>query len=204
MALTIPKNEGGNFELCPEGNHVACCYAIIDLGTHEESYEGQPPKPKRKIFIQWEIPDELRTDGTPFRIGKTYTLSSNEKATMRKDLESWRGAKFSEDDLGNFRLKNLIEKACMLNVVPSERDGKTYANIASIARMPKGVPAPKLSEHHLFFSLEDDEFDADMLERVGPRLREQIEASPEYQNVMSNLAAVNNGSSKEAMIDIPF
>ena len=195
MALTIPKNEGGAFELCPEGNHVACCYAIIDLGTHEESYEGQPPKPKRKIFIQWEVSSESRQDGTPFRIGKTYTLSSNEKSSLRKDLESWRGQKFTEEDLGNFKLQNLIEKPCMLNVVQSERDGKTYSNIASIARMPKGMAPPALSEPALFVSLEPDEFNNAAYERVGDRLKEQIVASPEWGALITG-----NGTHE----DIPF
>lgn len=180
MALTIPKNEGKEFEACPEGNHVACCYAIIDLGTHEESYEGQAPRAKRKVFIQWEVSSESRQDGTAFRIGKFYALSSHEKSNFRKDLESWRGRKFSEEDFGNFKLKNLLAKPCMLNVVQSEKDGKTKSNIASIASMPKGMPAPTLSEPMLFVSLEPDEFDPAAYERVPEFLREDVMKSPEW------------------------
>jgi hypothetical protein len=200
MALTIPKNEGGTFELCPEGNHVACCYAVIDLGTHEESYEGQPPKPKRKIFVQWEISSEARQDGTAFRIGKTYTLSSHEKSTMRKDFESWRGQKFTEEDLGNFRLQNLIGKACMLNVVQSEREGKTNSKITTIARMPKGMPVPSLSEDPLFVSLETDEFDHAAYDRLPDRLKDQIVESPEWGTLITG----NRKVADEVVDDIPF
>ena len=182
MALTMPKdNGGGSFELVPEGNHLSVCSSIIDMGTQEVTYENQPTKHQRKIYISWQITGEERSDGEPFYIGKSYTYSSNEKSNMRKDLESWRGQKFTEEELGSFALKNLLGKGCMLNVVHSERGGKSYANIASIARIPKGLPAPQLSEPPTYFSLEEDEFSWTTFEDLSERMQERIKLSPEFK-----------------------
>lgn len=203
MALVLPKNESSSYEACPEGNHVACCYAIVDLGTHEESFDGQPPKSKRKVFIQWEICSESRQDGSCFRIGDFYALSSHQKSNFRKDLESWRGKAFSDEDFGNFRLQKLLGKPCMLNVVQIEKDGKTKSKIASIASMPKGMPSPKLSEPALFASLEPDEFDATAYERVPDFLKEDITKSPEWGALHTGRGPAMPYSNEEAD-DIPF
>jgi hypothetical protein len=212
MSLTMPANEGGSYERCPEGNHFAVCTSIIDLGTQVEKYAGQPDKEQRKVYISWEIAGETREDGKPFYVGKRYTLSSYEKANLRKDLESWRGIKFLDSDFGpgGFELKNVLGKGCMLNVVHSEKDGKTYANIATIARLPKGASSPQPTEPPVYFSLEPDEFSATAYEEVSDRLKETIVKSPEYA-ALQNIAVVNEGYARTSHVpasysddDIPF
>ncbi len=47
-------------------------------------------------------------DGRPFGVFKTYTASLFEAAALRKDLESWRGKSFSEQELKGFDITNLI------------------------------------------------------------------------------------------------
>lgn len=183
MALTMPAETGGTFERCPEGNHVAVCSSIIDKGTQLVQYVGQPDKTQRQVFISWEISGELQEDGGLFYIGKSYTLSSHEKSNLRKDLESWRGVKFTDADFGpgGFELKRVLGVACMLNVVHTEKDGKTYANIATIARLPKGMRSPPLTEPPIFFSLEEEEFDVRVFEGLSDKMQEKIAQSPEYQ-----------------------
>ena len=186
MTLTMPENNGGTFEICPEGNHVAVCSSVIDQGTQTVKYENQPEKKQRKIYISWEIKGETKSDGTAFYIGKSYTYSSHEKSTLRKDLESWRGLKFKESDFGpgGFEIKKVIGAGCMLNVVHSDGD-KTYANIAAIAPLPKSIPKPALTEPPTYFSLEADEFNATAFGELSDKMQEKIIASPEYQAVTS-------------------
>ena len=184
MALTMPENSGGTFEICPEGNHVAVCSSVIDMGTQVVKYEGQDEKHQRKIYISWEIKGEQKKDGSPFYIGKAYTYSSHEKATLRKDLESWRGQKFKESDfgVGGFEIKKVIGVGCMLNVVHSDGE-KVYANIASIARLPKDFNTPSLTEPPTYFSLEADEFNVTVFDELSDKMQDKIIASPEYQGV---------------------
>ena len=186
MALTMPSDESTNFELCPEGNHVAVCASIIDKGTQLVSYTGQPDKMQRKVRISWEIASEARQDGKPFYVSKNYTLSSNEKSNLRKDLESWRGVKFQASDFGpgGFELKNVLGIGCMINVIHTDGD-KVYANIASIARMPKGMQSPKLSEPPTYFSLEPDEYDPQIFEGLHDKAKEEIMQSPEWQKLQT-------------------
>lgn len=183
MALTMPAESGGSFEKCPEGNHVAVCCEIIDMGTQYSEAYG---KHQRKIWLGWEITSELRDDGTPHRIGKSYTLSSNEKSNLRKDLESWRGVKFTDADFGpgGFEIKKVLGVGCMINVVHEEKQGGgVYANIATIARLPKGMDSPKLSESPLFLSLEKDEYDVRVFGALSDKMQERIRTSPEWQDI---------------------
>jgi hypothetical protein len=203
MPLVVPKNESSNYERCPEGNHVAVCCAVIDLGTQAESYEGKPEVFRRKIRIVWEIAEEKQSDGKPFEMGKTYNLSTNEKATFRRDLESWRGQKFTDEELGTWEVRRILSVGCMLNVIHAESsNGKTYANVQNIARLPKGMKAPATSKPHLFFSLSPDEFDPMVFDALPERMKEEIKQSPEFREIASAVDA--NGNPINTIADIPF
>ena len=180
MPLAIPEESSSSYEKCPEGNHVAACCSIVDLGTQfSEKYE----KSQRKILIEWEISGETKEDGTPFYIDQIYTFSMNEKAALRRDLESWRGVKFREEDFGKFELSNVLGAGCMLNVVHAESGDKVYANIASIARLPKGMTAPPLVAKKRCLSLEPGEFDSEQMVGLRDRILDKIKESPEFQKL---------------------
>jgi hypothetical protein len=51
MALTI-KNESnaGGYESLPVGQYKAACYRIVDVGTHNETYEGETSKRHSVLF----------------------------------------------------------------------------------------------------------------------------------------------------------
>ena len=140
---TIAKDSGGKeFEKCPEGNHVARCYQVIDLGLQETPWGA-----KHKVRLAFELPNELMTEGEqagkPFSVSNNYTISLHEKATLRKHLESWRGRSFTDEELAGFDVKNVLGKPCMVQVLHTRKDDKTYANIASISSLPKGMEPPE-------------------------------------------------------------
>ena len=177
MPLVIPEETTGSYERPPEGNHVAVCCSLVDLGTqHSEKWD----KNQRKILIEWELAEETKEDGTPFYVDEIYTFSMNEKSSLRKHLESWRGVRFSADDFGKFELSVLIGKGCMLNIVHTAKDDKVYANIASIARLPKGMPAPEMKASPRVFSLEPSEHDPAAMAGLRDKIVEKIKASPEW------------------------
>lgn len=199
--MKLPKSAKSSFEKCPEGNHIAVCYEVLDLGTQEVTFSGESKK-KRMIWIGWETPDEIMSDGRPYVIGKRYTLSSHEKSTLRKHLESWRGKRFTEDELETFDIKNLIGVGCLLNVVHSEHDGNTYANIEAVARLPKGTQAPSLTNIPVYVSLEPGAFNAAEFNSLSDRMQETIAASPEYQELCHGATAADEFTETEA--DSPF
>ena len=66
----------------------------------------------------------------------------HEKAALRKDLESWRGKPFTAQELEGFDLEALLSVGCFINVMHQTREGQTYANVAAVMRLPKGMTAP--------------------------------------------------------------
>jgi len=180
----LPKDSGPDFELTPAGTHIATCYRVIDIGTQQVEWEGKT-KRQYKILLSWELTDELMKEGEnagkPFTVHKRYTLSSSSKSSLRQDLEAWRGVPFRESDFGTFDISILLGKSCMLGIVHETRDGKTYANLSSILRLPKGMEAKKLVNPQIRFDL--TEFKQDVYDSLTEGLKAVIAKSPEYQEL---------------------
>ena len=115
MALTISESGGGNYEQVPVGTHNATCYMLVDVGTHDETFEGETKK-RHSIFIYWELNDSKMSDGRPFSIMKQYTLSLNEKSALYKDLCAWRKKRFTDEELKGFDLTSVLGVTCDIEV----------------------------------------------------------------------------------------
>lgn len=141
MSLTVSDSGGGDFVLVPEGTYIARCVRVIDLGLQPGS--PQYPDPKHKVLFAWEIPGEtieINGEEKPAMVMSRYTASLHAKSKLRADLESWRGRAFTADEQKGFQLKAVLDVPCMITIIHSD-DGK-YANVKSIAKMPKGIPCP--------------------------------------------------------------
>ena len=135
MPIMVSAKAGTNYPPAPTGPHAAVCCDVVDLGVLKVAWGGKE-KQQHKVRIVWQI-DEDRDDGKPHQVSKRYTLSLHEKAGLRKDLESWRGRPFTPEELDGFDLETLIGVVVLLNVTHVTRDGNTYANIASLMKLPK-------------------------------------------------------------------
>lgn len=141
---------GGDFSPMPSGNHVAICNMVVDLGRQRINSPTFGESVKHQVYLRWETPHEQLTwtdrDGQektgPRVIGKVYTLSLHENATLRQHLENWRGRAFTEEERKGFDVAKLLGVPCMLNVIHEERNGKTYANVTGIGAFPKGMEKP--------------------------------------------------------------
>src|SRR3990172_1693125 len=154
----IAKEGGEAIEPVDAGVHQAICYAIYDLGTQ---YSPVYDKSSRKCVIIWELPDrriEIVKDGQtlnlPRAISKQYTLSLGEKANLRKDLETWRGKAFSQEELAGFDISKLVGVNCMLQVLHKVNGDKTYANIVSILPLYKGINKLKPENPLIVYTLD--------------------------------------------------
>lgn len=189
------KGGGADFTPPPVGNHPARCVRVIDLGTQTSEYNGQPST-KRQCLVSFELPTELMKggefDGKPFIVSKFYTASLNEKANLRKDLETWRGRAFTAVELEGFDSKNVLGKPCLVNVIHSEK-GK--AKLASIGAVPKGMTIPPQVNPSVYFSL--DEFDQAGFDALSPGIKKIIAESPEYQKIIKGV----NGMSGDDAYD---
>jgi hypothetical protein len=130
-----------------------------------------------------------------------YTASLNQKAALRRDLESWRGVKFSDADLKNgFDLRKLLGATCYLNLIES-KDGN-YINVSSIMRLPKGMQMQHQVNPSFYFSL--DEFDQESFNKLSDKMKSLVEQSPEYKRISTGGGEqVPLAAGKDAD-DIPF
>jgi len=135
MTIIAKEPEDKGFELCPAGTYQAVCYAVWDLGLQKVMWQDQETL-RHKIRVAWEVSEPM-ADGRPFSVQKSYNLTLHEKAALRKDLESWRGRAFTGAELAGFDVEKLVGANCLLNVVHTESNGKTYANVASISPILK-------------------------------------------------------------------
>lgn len=207
MSLTVKNNGGGDFELAPEGTYIARCFKIIDLGTQITEYNGEK-KQQQKVLISWELldPEARMKDGRPFAVAKRYTASLHEKAQLRKDLQAWRGKRFSETELEGFDLKAVLGAYCQIQIVHSEGiNGSTYANVDAIMSTKE---KPKAVADAVYFDISEP--DMELYETFSDRLKEQISVAPEWveRSLKANSpaeAAVADSEDKPIdLSEIPF
>ena len=145
MSLT-PAKKGKGFDPVPAGNHVARLYEIIHLGTIPTTWQGQE-KMTDKIRLTFELCNEKKEfkegEGEkPFSISREFTYSFGSKGNLRPFIDGFTGTKMFDDEWPD--LEALLGEACLLNVVHTEKDGNTYANIQGASPLPKGMKAPEL------------------------------------------------------------
>jgi hypothetical protein len=184
---------------------------MIELGTIKESFQGED-KMLHKVRIGWELPTEKKVFSEergeqPCVISKEYTLSMNEKATLRKMLASWRGKDFTEAEAKSFDITKLLGVACMLNIIekPSAKDASVvYNEIASVSPMIKGMECP--SQVNPSFVFELDNFDKIKFELLPDFIKDKIKTSEQYAKLKSPTEthiSSNHASSVEED-EIPF
>lgn len=200
MSLTA-KAQSQDFEIPPADIYTARAYRILDLGT-QVGPEIFGSKTQHKVMISWELigKDDPKmkngeNKGKPFSIHQKYNVSLDEKATLRKHLESWRGRSFTQSELDGFDLNNVLGQYCTIQVIHSE-DGK-YANIGSIMKFKGDKPEPVNPD--LVFDI--DEPDMQVFETLSESVKGQIMQAPEW----GKHSQAEPGSEKQDVVitDIP-
>ena len=208
----ITAERGFKREPVPAGNFPARCYKIIHLGTIPDTYMGEQ-KLTNKIRVEWELPTEMKVfdpdkGEQPLSISKEYTLSMNEKANLCKDLESWRGKRFTDDEAVTFDIASILGQACMINVAhkTSGSTGNVYSYVATVSPMPKGMECP-LAVNPTFIWDYDENFDLNVLDNLHEFFSDKIKSSAEYQAKMTPIDvqdAPMPTAEDEPTNDLPF
>ena len=143
MAIIAKDSGGGDFTPHPEGMYQMVCIDVIDHGVVATAFGD-----KHKITIRWQS-DETGLKGQRLTCQKRYTLSLHEKAGLRADIQAWRGKQFTDAELKGFDLEKLIGVNALVSVLHRKgADGKTWANVASLGPVMKGmVPLVPASDY---------------------------------------------------------
>lgn len=180
-ALTYKTGGSGDFEILSAGTHFGVCTGVFDIGLQPGS--TMYPKPKRILHLRFEIPAERVKDknglDAPAVIYERFTASMNKKAILRKALESWRGASFTDEQAEAFDVSKLLGAAATISVVHNKAGDKTYANIASLGPIPKGMPKPepenKLVLYHAGHAHTYDQVPEWLQKKIDAQLRPETE-----------------------------
>ena len=191
----IAKENSGTKELIPAGIHLAKCISIIDLGTQKVTFE-KTEKQVHQVRFEFELPAltyEFEDKETKEKkiwtkvTWKNFTVSLHAKATMRKFLESWRGKKFTKEELEGFNLGNILGKTCQLQIIHSD-DGE-YANIENVLPMMAGIPFPESTKELISFEIQEDEkgnptgYDEAIYDKLPEWLQKKIMESAEMMKL---------------------
>ena len=180
MRITIPKERPR--EIAPAGSHDAVCCTIVDLGTQITAYGV-----KRQLYLAWELPQELNSNGKPFVVGKFYTLTGDARGTLRQDLESWLGRVFDQGEIEEIDLlTELIGRTGTLGLVHNTtQNGQTRAQVTSIM-LPRRGTAERIATVNapITFGIEDG-LDRNAYDALPEWLRNIVAKSPEYQRAVT-------------------
>lgn len=145
-------SSGAKSDPVPAGSHAAICYGFVHVGTQSsEKFASRP-----KIVILWEVPGErinINGKDLPRGISKRFTATLNEKGTLFKDLQSWRGRPFTPKELDGFDMANIVGKGCLINVVHQQTPRGTFANVAGVMPLPKGMAVKGMENPPVTFNV---------------------------------------------------
>lgn len=141
MGVIAKKSSGSDFQPCPAGVHQAVCVDVVDLGLLPSKFLNKDgtPKKQHKIRIVWQVEELREQDGKPYIVQKRYTNSLDDRANLRKDLESWLGRAFTEAELEGFDTDVLLGVNCLLSVQHNVKGSETYADVTALMPLRKGM-----------------------------------------------------------------
>lgn len=214
MPIKLPPfPTAGNDQLPSAGSHLAVCCIVIHMGS--QPYEWEDEKGVRtQLQLGFELKDQYRDNGSPFfPIRRTYSFSMHPNSHLRSDLKGWLGRDLGPADLSSFEFDRLIGRTAMLGLIHNPgRNGRTYANISSILKVPHGTPETMDLESAAVV-LNPFEFNPQLFAAQPDWLRVKLLAAEEYRLAISAPALAkpkkpatddNPGAGPLPDDDIPF
>lgn len=212
---------GGSFQEPLAGTYAGVCVRVIDLGTQEQEFEGKKTS-KRQLMLGFELHgDSMDSDGCgymtdehgatdptkPFLVSAWLTASFHEEATLRKYMESWRGAPYTEQQISDFETDGfdwslMLGVPCMVQMAPN-KNGKI--RIKNISKLQKNISKPDNVNPFIVFML--DEYEQKAFDAVPQGIRDVIAKSPEFKALNGNAIdkALEGANTSQPFDDeIPF
>jgi hypothetical protein len=185
MSILAQNKRGQEIEPITSGSYPARIYQLIELGTIV-GFQGQFQK---KVRITFELPTEMmvfdeKKGEQPRVISQDYTLSFNEKASLRKVITACdpNALQLDEDGLmDEFDVVTLVGKELLvtINQKPKKDGSGNFAFIENCTRLPKGMICPPAINPPQVLSY--DNWDEGMFQKLPDFLRVKMESSDEYK-----------------------
>lgn len=188
-------NDTPQREIINAGNHVAICYSIVHIGTHMKSYLGSDEKPVNEVTITFELPNKRKEfDGVekPMVIGKTYTLTLDERGNLRKDLQSWLGRNLTDDEVADgFDLAQMLGKSCLLNIIHGmSKKNTAFAKISNVSPLVEGMPEPERFNPFIEYSVANH--NPETFAKLPKFIQDNVLSSLEWQAIANPTPAMTD------------
>jgi hypothetical protein len=196
-----------NYEMIPAGNHHGVLVGVVDIGTHDEEFQGVF-KTLRKICFIWELVTEKDSRGKNHVLGHTFTLSGSSKSTLRQLLAKWRGKDFTDGEQMNPVAP--LGHGCLVAINEAvNAKGKKVAKFGGISPLPKGMPAIQPSHQPFSWHISSNTPfpDADWFPYIyGKKIADLIASSYEVQGLDPSKSARPQpvGAAASHGSEIPF
>lgn len=145
MPTYVSAGDSKAWEPAPEGLWPVVCVDVVDKGEQPTQWG-----PKRKVQLRWQLGEEagVRDDGKPWLVTRTFTASLFKLAELSKLLVRWRGKQFTDEELEQFDLDNVIGAPGLANIVHNATDdGRVFANVDTIVPLPKTMKRPVIRDY---------------------------------------------------------
>lgn len=210
-------SSAGSFQDPVAGTYPGVCIGVIDLGTQEGEYDGKKTL-KRQLMLRFELHGEaVDSDGNgymtdengkldpmkPFVVSAWLTASFHEEATLRKYMESWRGAPYTQDQITDFEHEG-FDWSLMLGVgcmVQMGLNKKGKVKIQGVTKLQKNIDKPLSVNPHIVVILDD--FDKTQYDLLPQGIRDIIAKSPEWKE-LNGTSAPQPGKATVISDEAPF
>ena len=193
---------GGNKTLNPNkillapGMQPAVLFAVVDLGTHMESYQNGPLEPKRKIMVGFEFPQLKQMyyleDEKPrsCMITKESTFVISEKSFLKALISGIYGRVFTDQECRDFDVMKLVGMKVLANIVHTPiKSGKnmgqikeTIHSISSLGNFPLPVGfEPELPYQSFYIDPQGNNFMTSNFANLMPWIKKKVYASLEAE-----------------------
>lgn len=192
MPLYSPSPKQTQRELVPEGNHQARIYELIEIGTVEGSWMGQP-KMNHNIRIGFEFPTKKfvfneEKGPQPFVLSREMSLSMSEKANLRKIVDAVEGRKLTDSEAEGYDVLNLVGKPLLVTVRHTEPNemGIQYANATTFSSVIEGLTiVPQINPSKV---LTFSEWNEETFQNLPQFLKDKISSTPEYRYLKNKVS----------------
>lgn len=143
----INSASAANYTPCPEGSYQGAIVRVYYVGTQINTY-NPTYKPQGKLVLVFELDEPTPEGNGNYRLSKTVSMALGDKSGMYKLFKPVLGSSYPQEGQ-SWNPESLLSLKVMVNVAHTVKNDKTYVDISSLGRIPRGM-AP--------FTPEADEF----------------------------------------------
>lgn len=164
------------------GTHSAVCTGVVDVGTQTSLFEGKTTF-GRKLVCLFDVIDQVDPkSGKPLGIAHMFSATMHPRARLRREVENWIGTFADQGAANDFDLSGLVGRQCQLIVKHTDNPVAPRVVVDTILPPLSNVITSLAVNDNVYFSL--DKPDLRVFEQLPGRIRNMIEASPEWRAIV--------------------